>query len=545
MYMSHACRYFEWVAEIHKVLKHWHFKFHQQEINYNEVLSYASNHVRLVPLADTVGATTLVVHFQDVQKVKTTFLGDFELLNALLLRYIPGQPDVKWCSLPTLLEEYGVCLPPKAQPLIANKLKFPGQGGQIPDDQLGTPLHPSTNGLFAPGHDISLRLHKMLTLKELSGLVRAVDLFQRPLMDYLTMLVFFKLNKSALFDKYLRFHLKKITDVQLKELRAHEKFHEFKFSGFPSLASPSSAATPLGSFAQPSFAPPLGSFAPPPGSFAPSSFAPPSAKQDPGQGLPMDSLVKALESTRNLMGKIMLGSATYVEIIAEDKLMLQRLDIEREFAILSEYVLVSNLSNDHYKGLGGVQSMLELFQYSAHIKNIHSVCSQYHLKECTSDPLLQELVEIMQDYEHEMDRSNMTPLEAVEKMRRVKEILCLGEKTSSKCLDIFAAMADSAAFYQFVRDKQFYGQQGQAIFLQQYQLITAQLQHEEYDDQVLNHLFAAFKVITPFMDGKKEFTKLMEEVTALNAVNGLKQLETVNANITLIRLWFSRAEVRG
>ena len=85
---------------------------------------------------------------------------------------------------------------------------------------------------------------------------------------------------------------------------------------------------------------------------------------------------------------------------------------------------------------------------------------------------------------------------------------------------------------------------GQAIFLQQYQLITAQLQHEEYDEQVLNHLFAAFKVISPFMDAKKSFTELMREVTALNAVNGLKQLETVNTNITLIRLWFSRAEVR-
>ena len=83
-----------------------------------------------------------------------------------------------------------------------------------------------------------------------------------------------------------------------------------------------------------------------------------------------------------------------------------------------------------------------------------------------------------------MARSLLTPLQAAEKMKRVKEILCLEGKMSSRCLDVFAAMRDSAAFYQFVRDKQFFGQQGQAIFLQQYQLITAQLQHEEYDEQV-------------------------------------------------------------
>ncbi|KAL5466916.1 hypothetical protein EMCRGX_G031078 [Ephydatia muelleri] len=46
----------------------------------------------------------------------------------------------------------------------------------------------------------------------------------------------------------------------------------------------------------------------------------------------------------------------------------------------------------------------------------------------------------------------------------------------------------------------------------------------------------------PFMDTKQNFSSLMTKVTSLDVSGGLTQLETVNSNITLIRLWFSRAE---
>ncbi len=497
------------------MLKHWNDKFLQQEVSYGEVLDYASAHVKILAVGENVCAPSLVVDFAIVQNVKIAFLRDFELLNAYLLRYVPGKPDAKWCPLPSLLEEYGVYLPHKAQEIILSKVSFPGAVGQIPEDQLGSPFQASTNGIFQPGHEgISLRLHRSMTLKDLSTVVQKVDLFQRPLTEHMSMLVFFRLLRSDLFDKYLRHHLKRITEAQQapQDTLSRMQFSDFKFS-----------------------------IAMPVASFVPLSM---SAKQDPSLGVPMTNLVYALKETRDLIHKIMLGNATYSEIIAEDETMLQRLEIEQEFAILSEYIHISHLSSNHGQGLDGVQSMLELFQFTTHIRNIRAVCQQYRLQSCMTDPLLEELTTIMEEHEKQEDRSQLTPLKAAMMMRRVKEILCLEGKASSRCLDVFAAMTDSAAFYQFVRDKQFFGQQGQANFLQQYQLITAQLQHEEYDEQVLNHLFAAFKVITPFMDASKSFTALMREVTALNAVNGLKQLETVNTNITLIRLWFSRAEVR-
>lgn len=128
-------------------------------------------------------------------------------------------------------------------------------------------------------------------------------------------------------------------------------------------------------------------------------------------------------------------------------------------------------------------------------------------------------------------------------MNFIKTALCLEGCTDYSCLKIFPAVANSAVFYQFIQEKQFVGEEGQALFQQQYQLITAQLQHEEYDDNVLNQLTAAFVFISPFMDREQSFRALMEAVTGLDTSHGLKQLETINENITLVRLWFSRAEV--
>ena len=487
------------------MLDHWKKKFHHQNVSYDEVLLYANNHSKLNKLGNMVCASSLIVEAGMVQKIKTTILSNFEMLNIYLLKYIPGQPNAKWCTLPTLLEDYGVYLPQNVTKLILNKVWFPGKPGQIPEDQLGTPLVSSTSSQFQPGHDVSLKLHRNTSLCDLACLVKEISDFQYPLMDHLKMLVFFKLHQSVLCDKYLRLYLKKFTESQQQP--------HMQISGFIlSLKLPSATFS--------------------------------SSPHDPTRPTEVSSLVQALKNTHELIKKIMSGVAIYSEIIAEDELMLQKLDIEREFSVLSGYILLSELSMSQCEGLDGVRSMLELFQYTSHIQNIRSVCEQYKLTMCLQDPLLNELTELIQDHITKEDRSKMTPILAKKKLKRVKEILCLDENTSSKCLDIFAVMPDSAAFYQFIRDKKFYGQQGQAIFLQQYELITAQLQHEEYDESVLNHLLAAVKVISPFVDPQNSFTDLMKEVTSLNAVNGLKQLETVNANITLIRLWFSRAEVR-
>ena len=483
----------------------------QQQINYDEILTYASQQQLLEHLAQTVCATSAIVDSQDTQAVKNNLLIAFEQLNAFLIRYIPGQPDAKWCSLPSLLQVCGVAFPPRLMDLISRHIVFPGEENKA-GELLNNPLTPSTNGIFQLGHDISLKLTKTLTLKELYVLAQGLEAFLQPVMDVLDMLVFFKLHPSEMFDKYLQVYLKKESELGTKE---------------------QSSTTTLSAF---SFTVPV---------FSATSVRPHSADQSAGEGLPLRVLLRAMNHTHELVRKLMQGTATYSEIVAEGELNLEKLDIEREFSALHSFSAYLQLPLASYEGLAGVRSMLELFQYIHHIRTIHSVCEQYQLQGCLEDPELVELLRSVEDLGQEENRAKLTPLDASKKMEAVKKTLCLCSKASPHCLELFTAVRNSAAFYQFVRDKRFIGEKGQAVFRQQYQLITAQLQHEEYDETVLNHLYAAFNFIGPFMDTHQNFHQLMSQVTSLDVTSGLKQLETVNTNITLIRLWFSRAEVRG
>ena len=488
---SLLCRYFEWVGEVQRVLQHWRKKFRKQDVDYNTVLLYDS---MLLPLGDSVCASTLLV---DVKNVKMTFLSKIESLSEDLLLFIPGQPE--WCTLPGLLEEYGVCLPQETKNLIAKKVSFPDPSYEC-----------------QVGDDISLRIHPDMGMKELTELVKVIRSFQKDFFAYRNIFVFFKLKKSVLFHKYLWHFLEKAKSEQAAA------------ASVPSRSS--------------GFNRHMGSLVPPQSSQV--------------QGTPMPHLLSALQSTRDLIEKVMSGTASYSEITvegelisnlldstkgtiaAQHELMSQQLDLEREFDIFLRYGQEFTFTRADFSGM---LSMLELVQYKKHVDDIWSVCNQYLLESCTGDALLKELTDIVEVVKK--GNTTLTPMEAQQKMARVKEILHLDEGGSSKWLYIFAAAKESAAFYQFVKDKKFDGPQGMASFVQQYQLITAQLQHEEYDEQVLNHLRAAFKVISSFTDSSKSFICLMEEVSALNAVNSLNHLQTVNANIVLIRLWFSTSEV--
>lgn len=512
---THSCRYFEWIRTIQEVFQTWNQKLVEEKANYDEILIYASCHIESERLCQTLRSASLIMDFQVVQDIKNTFLTDFELLNVYLLRYIPQHPDPKWCSFLVLLREYGVTLPSNLLTPIEKYVVFPDDSIHSKGELLTHPVPARTGSIFQPSiPELSLQLTKYLTLKELSTLVRGLDEFQMSLLEHIDMLIFFKLNHCVMFDKYLRLAIVEAEEVENDSNFAVPNLSMFKFSA--------------------------------PRSMFMSSAMKPKKKSE---GVSVEALEKSLSETSKLLMKIMRGEAAYTDIIAHGKLDLESLDIETEFTTLKTYFMTLKITQSESEGLAGVRSLLELFQYTKHIQKIEDACEQYHLDGCLKDPELVEVKSLVKDVESEGTRSKLTPIEASERMRRIKELLCLmpdsetGVKPRDNCLEVFPAVSNSAEFYQFIRDKHFHGQKGQMTFHQQYQLITAQLQHEEYDESVLNHLLAAFNVMTPFLDQRQSFGELMTKVARLDTTFGLKQLETVNGNITLIRLWFSRAEV--
>ena len=704
--------------QVQTILLEWKLKFEQHKISYDEILTYMSQQSQLEWLARILGTSSAIVESQDAQAVKNTLLATFEQLNAHLIKYIPGQPDAKWCTLPSLLQGWGVALPSHLLELISQYVLLPGEkkAGELLDNQPSA----NTTGLFRPGHDISLKLTKALSLHKLSFLVNILETFLQPIMNVLDTLVFFELHPSEMFDRYLQVYLRKESKTEVR--------------GQHNVSNSS----------------PLSSTAP---SFPAASMQPKTEEQNEAEGLPLDVLQRAVTHTHEMIMKLIQGTVACSEIISKGELNLINLNIEQEFNTLRSFSAYLNLPPASCAGLAGVQSMLELFKYVRHIRtidsvweqyqqhgclkdqqlvelcqrrvqavllewkhkfmeehtdydeilkytsqqtqlgnlgqticasfatedtqdtltvknmfqnafdqlnnhlikyipgqpeakwctlpsllqgwgvalpqhlldvisqhvlfpgeeksgelldnhpslpgeekaqdkpfssqpaheislkltkalslhelsdlakgmktflqsklelmqelfwcvhyiqSIYNVCEQYQLQGCLEDFQLLELWQLVKDLNLEGNHGKVTPLEASKMMERVKKNLCLG---SEAYRELFTAVGDSDAFYEFVHEKQFMGEKGQAVFRQQYQLITAQLQHEEYNEIVLNHLYGAFKIIEPFMDTHQSFQQLMSHVTSLDVTNGVKQLQTVNSNITLIQLWFSRAEV--
>ncbi len=487
-----ACSFFNWIRKIQSVLQKWQGKFQSHDINHDEIFMYASCHVEIDRLCQTLCSTALTRELQMNEAIKNTFLTDFELLNVYLLRYIPQHPDAKWCNFLVILREYGVTLPQHLLTPMESYVVFPDDKSRSKDELLSVSAR--INRKFLPGsNELSLRLSRKCTVKELSKLVQGIKEFQKTLITYMDMFIFFKLQHSVMFDTYLRVEIEKAVYSEAEKVERQAVFRICAVS--------------------------------------------------------IDVLQKSLQNTNELLVKIRKGEALYDDIIAQGKLDIETLDIENELTTLKSYFLTLKITQSESEGLAGVRSLLELLQYTKHIQKIQDACEQYELNGCLEDKELKEINSLVKDVKSEGNRSKLTPIYASKRMERIKTLLCLAPDPSSKvkprdnCLEVFPAITNSAEFHKFIIEKQFYGQKGQVTFHQQYQLITAQLQHDEYDESVLNHLLAAFYEITPFLDKRQSFKELMTKVTRFDRTIGLKQLETVNGNITLIRFWFSRAEV--
>ena len=380
---------------------------------------------------------------------------------------------------------YGIYLPKDLQEQLEQFVVLPGENANPMKLTLQRhTLKASTTGKFQPPQPISLMLSEGFTLKIMETFIRELESFLTPIQENMDMLIFFSLHDSQLFSAYVKQGLKMDTDL--------------------------------------------------------------------------NAFGKALVQAKNILLQVCHGEAYYSQITANGAVCLETLDIQKEFSILFKSKKLDKLPGlKTTQGLGDVRNLVDLIKISTHIRVVRHVCQQYQLEGCLNDENLIKLTAIAEELMTEEAKASLTPSSATEKMETVRELLDTkgGVVTHDyEYLAIFSKIADSAEFYQFICEKGFTDENGQARFHQQYQLITAQLQHEEYDEAVLNVLYAAYKLILPFTVKIQPFHSLLESVkqllTAASPVGSAKtihdylvQIETVNRNVNLIQLWFSRAEV--
>ena len=379
---------------------------------------------------------------------------------------------------------YGIGLPKALQVQLEGFIVLPGESANSTKMTLQRhTLAPSTTGKFQPPQPISLMLAEGFTLKMMETFMQELETFLTPIKDSMEMLIFFSLHDSQLFSAYVKQELKMDTDLKVFE--------------------------------------------------------------------------RALAQAKNILIQVCHGEAYYSQITADGAVCLETLDIEKEFSILFKSEQLGKLPGlKTIQGLGDVKNLVDLIKISTHIQMVRHVCQQYQLEGCLKDENLMKLTTIADELMTEEARASLTPSSATKKMDTVSELLETDRITTHdyEYLAIFSKIADSAEFYQFICEKGFTGRSGEARFHQQYQLITAQLQHEEYDEAVLNVLYAVYKLILPFTVKLQPFHFLLESVKQLLTASSpfgsantthdyLVQIETVNRNINLIQLWFSRAEV--
>jgi len=120
-----------------------------------------------------------------------------------------------------------------------------------------------------------------------------------------------------------------------------------------------------------------------------------------------------------------------------------------------------------------------------------------------------------------------------------KEYLC-GEYM---CLDVFPVVANSRNLCQFLKANNFLGEEGRINFHNMYELVTRQLQHEEYEQGVLNSFGGTFHFLYPLLQPNQTLKELVSVVTKLNPTTAIGQLETVNSNLTQITIWLTNTKV--
>ena len=246
-----------------------------------------------------------------------------------------------------------------------------------------------------------------------------------------------------------------------------------------------------------------------------------------------------LSETKQLLMSVLNGTATYAEVTANGKLILESFNMEDELegALVFVDVKMDNIKDS----LAALKSLLKLFQFPDTLKVIRTVCEELSLTNCLQDAKFVQLVSIADQLASEEQRAILTPETAKPLCKEIEE--CLGD--TNRILRLFSKVLENVDFFLFLREHHFLDENGEQYFREQIQLTTAQLQHEEYDETVLNHLLAAYNYIAVFSDSKQSFSMLLESIAKLELDSNkeLTQLDTIKNNMHMVQFWFSIAGV--
>ena len=245
-----------------------------------------------------------------------------------------------------------------------------------------------------------------------------------------------------------------------------------------------------------------------------------------------------MEKTARFLYCIPTGAITYAELNKLDFFESEGSKKKAELKILKAYPnwdIDEKRKNEAFTELDNITEFIHIVDKMPDLKGVLDL---YNLQNCLSDCKFQSLETLVNTFTSKEAKNELSSQEASKHLAWVTSII----QISTENFEIFEVVADSHEFSDFLQRIE---DQGEGRFSDLYDLITHYLQHEEYDEEVLNQLPTARKHMLPFLRGDCTFVELMENIHALGLPQNEKfsALRTINRNVVLVEQWFSKAEV--
>ena len=272
------------------------------------------------------------------------------------------------------------------------------------------------------------------------------------------------------------------------------------------------------------------------------------------ESITTEQLAEALKKVKDKMCNILTGVVTFsdFEPIAGAAMNLNL--IKREVRIMTDFP-----DFQKYKSTGAVvhfESVIILHPILEHINSLFTFCEEFGLQECLKSDEVVRLKEIVGGHKSgkswkEKNLENITAVVTeIQNLLGIKFKESRFEKSTENRSERFVFLTlfeplntNTKELRRFLNENNFRGK-GQMRFEQLLALVTQRLQHEEYNAEILTKLYAVYYLLVPLNKPDLSFHELLETVSQLDPSTCLSQLRTVDSNIDLITMWFSRAEVK-
>ena len=156
-----------------------------------------------------------------------------------------------------------------------------------------------------------------------------------------------------------------------------------------------------------------------------------------------------------------------------------------------------------------------------------------------------EVDDVQNASKHDLQNTHFfTLLEACVNVSTLKDIFGVNDLIDHPCFNLFSLLQHGCPLYEFAQERGYNLSNGMETFRQEYQLVTADLLHEDHHEEVLAVLLGAMELTSCFFD---ESCSLLDLWTSINKISNVStataQLRMVNEEINVIRTRFLRAIV--